>query len=583
MIGQAPHAGRSRRTETVARALVRTLVHHGVDRLYCVAGESYLAVLDALYDTPAIDVVTCRHEGSAGFMAVADAKLTGRAAVCLVNRGPGATNASIAVHAAAQDATPLVLVVGHVETSEMGRDAFQELDCGQMFGGLTKGTWVLHDPDRAAELMARALRVAESGTPGATVIVLPEDLLSRPSAAASGVGAWRDPPVTPDEGTLDDLCELLGSARRPLVLAGARIATPAARVALRSASERHVLPVVTTNKHQHIFDNRHPYYAGHLHNATQKRQIAAFDRADLVLAVGTRLDEVATRRGRFPRAPVPEQPLVHVYPDPARLGLTHRPALGIACDPGELLRALAGRPVPAWPATREEWARELNTLEVERAGWRTRDSGDGGVMFGAVIAALDRVTDGEVVVSVDSGVFTSSVYRHLRFAPGGVLLGITSSAMGFGVPAAVAAALRLPGRRVVATVGDGGFLMSGAELATAVARKLRLVVIISNNGSYGTIRLHQERTYPGRRIATDLANPDFVRLAEAYGALGLAVRDEEEIEPALHRALDHPGPAVLDVRTSVSSLSPSAHLDGSPIERAATNGASASEVSDGRP
>jgi acetolactate synthase I/II/III large subunit len=548
---------------TVARGLVAGLARRGIDRVFCVAGESYLPVLDALYDTPEIDVVTTRHEGSAAFMAVTDAKLTGRVGVCLVNRGPGAANASIGVHAATQDAAPLLLLVGHVRRAQMGKDVFQELECMQMFGRLAKGVWVLHDASCAPELLSRAIRAAESGTPGPAVLVLPEDVLSEPLAGDVAAEPRRPEWPVPAEAAVDEVELLLRRARRPLALAGAAVTSPAGRAALRAFSEAHLVPVCTANKCQTALDNRHPHYVGHLHNATPAAQLALIDRADLVLAVGTRLDDVTTRGGRFPAAPEPQQPLVHVYPDEGRIGVVHRTELGLACDPVALLRALADRPWPPVRNEREAWARELHDYEVEKAVWRPVEAEDG-IVFGEVVAALDRLTGGDVAVTVDSGVFTSWVYRYLRFGEHGTLLGITSSAMGYGVPAAVAALLRGSDVPVVAFVGDGGFLMNGSELVTAVARRLPLVVVLSNNGSYGTIRMCQEREFPGRPIATDLVNPDFARLAEAYGALGLTAREPADVEPALRRALAHDGPALVDVRTSLSYISAYLKLDGEP-------------------
>ncbi|MFE8010500.1 thiamine pyrophosphate-dependent enzyme [Streptomyces sp. NPDC057418] len=542
------------RPPTVAHTVVASLLGHGVDRVFCVAGESYLPALDALYDTPAIDVVTCRHEGSAAFMALADAKLTGRAGVCLVSRGPGAANAAVGVHAAAEDGSPLVLVVGQVPVDEADREAFQAMDLGRQFGGTAKAVWTLQDPASAAEFTARAIRVAESGTPGPVVLGVPEDVW----AAADPVGvpsrARATGPAVPDAEGLRRIRELLAAARRPLLLAGAGLEGAEGRAVLRAVAERHRLPVVTSNKHQHLLANRHPSYAGHLHNATQADQLAALDRADLVLAVGTRLDTSTTKRRRFPAPdPAHPQPLVHIHPDPGRIGLFHRPEAGFAADPVAFLRELA-----TWPASgadRLDWREELHSLEVRKAVWQPVEAGDG-VVFGAVPAALDELTDGEVTVVVDSGTFTSWVYRYLRFGERGRLLGISSSSMGFAVGGAVSAALRTEGTPVVAVVGDGGFLMNGGELMTACSLDLPVVYIVSNNGSYGTIRAHQDRTFPNRTIATDLANPDFARLAESFGALGLTARTPADVRPVLAKALAHGGPAVVEVRTSLRHLSP---------------------------
>jgi hypothetical protein len=322
--------------------------------------------------------------------------------------------------------------------------------------------------------------------------------------------------------------------------------TAAGRELLPAVAARHELAVITSNKNQDLLDNRHPHYAGHLHNATPESQLAALDRADLILAVGTRLYETTTRRQRLPRGPVPNQPLVHVYPDAARLGLTHRPTLGIACDPARFLAHLLDLPATGGPH-RRMWTEQLHRIEEAKSTWEPCTALDG-VVFGALVSELDELTGGEVTVVVDSGTFTSWVYRYLRLTGSGRLLGLSSSPMGFGVPAGIAAARRLPDRPVVVVVGDGGFLMNGNELITAVAERLPVVVIVANNNSYATIRRHQERLYPGRCIATDLVNPNFSRLAEAFGAIGIPVAAEPEIRPALRRALDATGPVLLDVR-----------------------------------
>jgi acetolactate synthase-1/2/3 large subunit len=551
---------------TAARTLVASLVAHGVDRVFCLPGESYLAVLDDLYDRPEIDVVSCRHEASAAFAAVTDAKLTGRAGVCLVSRGPGATNASIAVHAAAQDATPLLVIVGHVPAADIGRGVFQELDCGQAFGGMAKASWVLHHPTQAAEFVARAFRVAESGTPGPVVLVVPEDVLEQPDPVGQPSQRWIAPASVPAEPDAATVLDMLGAAHRPLLIAGGRLSSPEGRRLLAAAADRHRLPVVTSNKNQDLFDNRHPLYAGHLHNNTQPAQRTAFNQADLVLAVGTRLDDVTTGRHQFPTAPLPRQPLIHVYPDGSRLGLVHRPAMGLTADPVAFLAALAAADPTEPPADRAGWIERLHGIETDKSVWRPQPAADG-LAFGAVVTVLDELTGGDVTVAVDSGTFTSWVYRYLRLSGGGRLIGVSSSPMGFGVPAGVAAALRLR-RPVVVVVGDGGFLMTGSELITAVAHRLPLVIVVANNGSYGTIRLNQERVYPGRTIATDLVNPDFVQLARAFGALGLAIEDEVDVEPCMTRALSHGGPVVIDVRTSLSWITAYRRLPDNGHERA---------------
>ncbi|MGA8113929.1 MAG: thiamine pyrophosphate-dependent enzyme, partial [Actinocatenispora sp.] len=337
---------------------------------------------------------------------------------------------------------------------------------------------------------------------------------------------------------------------------GSGVDRPGVPALARAVADRHGLAVACTAKRQHLYDNTDPYYAGHLHIATPPAQRAALAEADLIVALGSRLDAVTTRGFSFPTAPVPAQRLVQVHADPAAIGRVYTPFLGVAADPVATLRTLSTMdvPDPARHAARRGWVDGLHALEVAESTWAGDTAADG-VVFGDVVAALDRLTGGTATVAVDAGNFTSWLHRYYRFRDGGRLLGIAPGAMGFGVPAGLAAALRHPEAQTVAVVGDGGVLMTGAELATAVARRARLRVLIADNGSYGTIRAHQERAYPGRVIATDLANPDFARWAEAHGALGLAVETPAEVEPALRGALAHDGPAVVTVRTSLTHIS----------------------------
>jgi acetolactate synthase-1/2/3 large subunit len=464
-------------------------------------------------------------------MALADAKLSGRAGVVLANRAPGATNASIAVHSAKEDATPLVLLVGHVKSAQIGRRAFQEMDYAQSFSDLAKAVLVLHDPRQAGEVMARALRLAEAGTPGPVVLAIPEDVLLAPVA---------DPPPTPGRfvpaalepgpAGLAELEQLLAGARRPLIVAGSRCGGPEGRALLRAAAERHGLPVAVTSKRQDLFANEHPLYAGHLQIATRPPQRELLAQADLVLALGTRLDHVTTKDYTLLRAPVPVQPLVHVHPDPERLGFVYEPALSFACEPEAVLRALCDRVAVARSAERDAWAARLHALERAEADWQPVSAPDG-VVFGAVVRALGELLPADAIVSVDAGNFAIWVHRYLRCSGTSRLLAGAASAMGFGVPAAVAAGLSL-------------------------------VVVIADNASYGTIRQHQERAYPERVIATELVNPDFVAAAQAYGALGLRCASEAEIEPCLRAALAHRGVAVVDVRTSLAWIHPNQELPG---------------------
>ncbi|MFQ5955779.1 MAG: thiamine pyrophosphate-binding protein, partial [Kiloniellales bacterium] len=502
---------------TAAAALVETLARHQVDRVFCVPGESYLAVLDALYDRREIDLVSCRHEAGAGFMAVADAKMTGRPGIAFVSRGPGAGNAAIAVHTAGQDAVPLILFVGQVERKDRGRGAFQEVDYTKTFADMAKWVVEVDDPNRLPETVARAYLEARTGTPGAVVVSLPEDMLRQPTGALVADEAPA-PAVRPSADQVTAVARHLARAERPLLIAGGGARSPAARQALAEASRVWRLPVATSFKNQDLFTNEDPHFAGHLGYGAPAPLIEALSGADLVLAVGTRLGDITTQNYTLIRAP---QTLIHVYPDPAQLGRVFEPAVAVVADAEPFLTALAARnppphplasatflrppkrasrrreplasakPGPAKPGPgRDAWCRRLHGVHADLARFRPK-AADDGVDFGHVVQALAETLEADAVLTGDAGNFNSWAHRHFPFRSTQLLLGAASGAMGMGVPAAVAAALRFPERQVVGLIGDGGFLMTGNELATAVHHGAAVRLIVSNNNSFGTIRLHQ--------------------------------------------------------------------------------------------
>ena len=538
--------------QRAANLLVECLGAHGVDRIFCVPGESYLALLDALADAQGIDLVTCRHEGGAGFMALTDAKITGRPGVVIVSRGPGATNASIAVHMAEQDAAPLVLLIGQVARADKGRGAFQEVDYGKMFSGIAKGVWEVNHPGKLPETIARAFNMAQSGTPGPVVISLPEDMLQA-ETAANIVPAMPLARAKPSASDIDAVMSLLAKSSRPLVIAGGAIRDEQSRDALRRAAGAHELPVALSFKHQDVLDNSHPSFAGYLGFKIPRPQVDAMSESDLIIAVGTRLTDVTTQNYLLPRAPRPDQPLVHVYPDQQALGRVFETACGIAADPGLFLTRLAAQPA-ARVARRAEWRDALHERAVDLAAYVPRNAPDG-IDFGALVHALARRAEGDAVIVTDAGNFSSWVHRHWPWGRNSLLLGAVGGAMGMGVPGAVAAGLRFPDRQVLCFVGDGGALMTGSELATAVRHNVPVKIFVSNNGSYGTIRQHQEREYPGRGEATSLTQPDFVKWAESLGAKGLKIDSESDIDDVIARALAEKDSVVVDVRSSVELIS----------------------------
>jgi acetolactate synthase-1/2/3 large subunit len=536
-----------------ADLLVDCLAAHGVDRVYCVPGESYLAALDALHDSNAIQTVVCRHESGAGFMAVSDGKLTGRPGVAFVSRGPGATNASIAVHVAEQDAVPLVLFVGQVPRAEIGRRSFQEVDYAKTFSDMAKAVYLIHDAARIPEIVARAFVDAQAPTPGPVVVVLPEDMLED-MAEAPVIEPLSVPRAGPPAAaTIDEIAGLIAKAERPLLIAGGGVGTARGRKALLAASEAHGLPVALTFKRQDYFPNAHPNYAGHLGFKIAKAAVQRYLEADLILAVGTRLGEATTQGYTLPASPVPRQPLVHVHDDPREIGRNYTAAKALVADPVAVLEALAARPGKV-PPQRPAWIGKLHEPIARLMPWAP--PADGLLDMGPVVAALIPRLAGDAVLVTDAGNFSGWLHRHFPFSGEHVLVGAVGGAMGLGVPAAVAAALRYPGRQVISFVGDGGALMTGSELATAVQYGARVKTFISSNGTYGTIRMHQEMYYKGRVHGTQLTNPDFARWGESFGALGLTISSIEEAPGVVEQALAHDGPVVVDVKTAAEHITP---------------------------
>ncbi|MFO7856404.1 MAG: thiamine pyrophosphate-binding protein [Paracoccaceae bacterium] len=540
-----------------ADLLAECLAAQGFDRLFCVPGESYLALLDALIGS-SVETVVCRHEGGAGLMAVADAKLTGRPGLCAASRGPGATNLSIALHLAEQDAVPLVALIGQVARWERGLGAFQEVDYGRFFGEMAKGVWEVNDADRLPETLARAVRLSMSGTPGPVVIALPEDMLSDETEARA-MGPLPVASAPPGAEAVDRAAAMLAKAERPLLIAGSGCASPQGREALARAAEAHGLPTALTFKQQHIFDNASPLYAGHLGFKIPPAQVKALAEADLILAVGTRLGDTPTQGFTLPKAPVPDQPLIHVHPDPDLIGAVFRTELGVAADPAAFLAALAGRNAEVTEA-RRAWSGRLNET-ARRIMDRPPQPRPDGVEFGWMVKALAERAPRDAILTMDAGNFSGWIHCHWPWDGTQQSIGAAGGAMGLGVPGAVAAALREPGRKVIGFTGDGGVLMTGSELATAVAMGAKPVIVISDNGTYGTIRLHQEKAYPGRVHGTALANPDFAAWARSFGALGVTVETPEEAGPAAEAALAHDGPVVIHVKASAEAISPFATIE----------------------
>jgi acetolactate synthase I/II/III large subunit len=537
-------------SRTGGRLLVDQLVLHGVEMAFGVPGESYLEVLDALYDSP-IRYVTCRHEVGAANMADAYGKLTGRPGICMVTRGPGATHAACGVHTAHQDSTPVILLVGQVGRDAMGREAFQEIDYRRLFGPLAKWVAQIDDADRVPELVARAFATATSGRPGPVVLALPEDMLVASSEAAD---AARFAPAQPQPGSGDAarVRELLQAAHRPLVVVGGQPWTVEAHAALTAWCEAGSLPVASAWRCQDYVDNASPCYVGHLGLGPDPRLAERLRGADVVLAIGARLGDITTSGYSLVDVPRPRQRLIHVQADPDELGRVYQPELGITASPAAFALALGD----VEPVDGSGWN---ESAAQGRADYRGNLSGrdlPGTLDMVAVMAYLrDRLPD-DAVLTNGAGNFSVWAHRFYEFRRYRTQLAPTSGAMGYGVPAAVAAKLLYPQRIVVAFAGDGDFLMTGQELATAVQFGVAVIVLVVDNGMYGTIRMYQERHYPGRVSGTDLSNPDFAELARAYGAHGERVERTEEFGPAFERSLEAGGPALLHLVVDPEAITP---------------------------
>jgi acetolactate synthase I/II/III large subunit len=540
-------------TRTGGRILVDALRIHGVDRLFCVPGESYLDVLDALYDTPQIAVVVAKHEGAAANMAEADGKLTGRPGICVVTRGPGATHASIGVHTAYHDSTPMILFVGQVQRDVRGREAFQEVEFRQMFAPLAKWVAEIESADRIPEYVLHAFQVATSGRPGPVVLALPEDVLAEESTACD-TQPYHAVQTAPRDADLRALRDELEKASKPVLIVGGSMWTDTGCAALARFAEANALPVLASFRRQDLIDNRHPCYAGHLSLGLPPFLQQRVKTADLIIALGSRLGDVTTMTYSVLKPPRIPARLVHIHPDPDELNRVYQADVPIVAAPSAAAERLAE--IPPIDSTRwRDWTNSARH-EYEKFVAVPEKGPRQGVDMAVVIRHLATALPADAIVANGAGNFTVWVHRFFTYKTPHTELAPTSGSMGYGFPAAIAAALRYPDRTTVCVAGDGDFLMYPQELATAAQYGARLLVLIVNNGMYGTIRMHQERRFPGRLSATELAGPDFVALAESFGAYAERVDTTDAFAPALERALAARGSAVLELRVDPNQLTP---------------------------
>ncbi len=550
-----PHS--SPKNRTAAEVLVEHLVINGVDHVFCVPGESYLAVLDAFHDRQ-IAVTVCRQEGAAAMMADAYGKSTGKPGICFVTRGPGATNASAGIHVAQQDSTPVIVFVGQVQRSVKGRDSFQELDYGAVFGSMTKWVAEVDVPERMPEFVARAFHVALSGRPGPVVLALPRDVLNA-RVAVDDIPAASRIETAPGSSDMDRLQALLAAAERPIMVVGGSRWDEVSRAALQDVAERFRLPVMTSYRRAPLFDALHPHYAGDLGLAPNPRLVARVRDADLLLVVGARLSEIATQGYELFDGLAEKPKLVHVYPEAEELGRVFRTDLAIHATPARFIEALGAlRPVPE-----PRWVDSVAEAHGEYIAWSEVPTPQpGGVNLGEVMVWLRDNLPADAILCNGAGNYAAWIHRFFRFRRFGSHIAPTSASMGYGIPAAVAMARLYPGRTILSVNGDGDFLMNGADFATAVQYDLPIIAVVADNGIYGTIRMHQEREYPGRVSATTLKNPDFAAYARAFGGFGVSVERTSEFASAFAASRASGLPSIIHLKIDPEAITPGQTLSG---------------------
>jgi len=539
------------------RILVEGLHQQGVEHIFCVPGESYLAVLDALHDVP-IAVTVCRQEGGAAMMADAVARLSGRPGIAFVTRGPGATNAAHAVHIAEHDSVPLILFVGQIDRSMRGRGAFQEMDYRAFFGSTTKWATEIDDVRRIPEILARAFHVAQQGRPGPVVIGLPEDMLLE-TAAVADAPAIEPVPTWPGLGQLADLQKLLWGASKPILILGGSGWSAKACASVQRFAERFDLPVATSFRRASLFDAQSPNYAGEIGIGPNPKLLDRVKMADLVLLCGGRMAEMPSQSYTLFDLPVPQQAFVHIHAGAEELGRVYQPSLAIHASPVAFAATLEG----LQPPQQIGWRAHTQEAHQDFIAWtQSAPEAPGAVNLGEIIVWLREHMPADTIYSSGAGNYTIWPGRFLRYRGYGSQLAPTSGSMGYGLPAAVGAKRLFPNRPVVCFAGDGCFLMNGQEFATAVQYSLAILVIVIDNGMYGTIRMHQEREFPGRVSATDLHNPDFAALARAYGGHGETVTATAEFAPAFERARQANRAAIIHVKMDPEAITPTMTLSG---------------------
>jgi acetolactate synthase-1/2/3 large subunit len=538
-------------SRTGGRILVDQLLLHGAEIGFCVPGESYLEVLNALFDVrDRFKLVNARHEAGAANMAEAYGKLTGKPGICMVTRGPGACHAAVGVHTAFQDSTPMIMLVGQIARETRDREAFQEIDYRQMFGPVAKWAAEIETTSRIPEYIARAFQVATSGRPGPVVLGLPEDMLAEESDAPDAK-PYVAAQAAPDAAQMNEVRALLATAERPLLIVGGGGFTDQGASDIVAFAEANGIPAACSFRRQDAFDNASENYIGDLSTSVAPSLTKRVKEADLLLVVGARLGEITTQAYRVIDSPTPKPKLIHVYPDPDEIGRVYVPDIALVASSSAFAaaaRALKPLDGAKWKSWREQTRRDhLDSVKIPPVSFP--------LDMGKAISDLADALPEDFIVTIDAGNFSGWAHRFIRYARPCRQLGPTSGAMGYSVPAAVAASILDPGKTVVSFVGDGGFLMSGQEIGTAVQHGGRPIVLLFNNRMYGTIRMHQERDFPERVSGTDLVNPDFVTFAESFGCHAERVEKTADFMPAFERAVKSGKAAVIELMTDPEQVS----------------------------
>jgi acetolactate synthase-1/2/3 large subunit len=537
---------------TGGQVLVDALKNHGVDMAFAVPGESYLAVLDALHDASnQIRLITCRQEGGAAYMAEAYGKLTGRPGICLVTRGPGASNATVGLHTAFQDSTPMILLIGQVARDQAEREAFQEVDFRRLFGQVTKWTAQIEDARRIPEYVSQAFHRAVNGRPGPVALALPEDMLTD-LVETRDAGPYVAARGNPSAEQMEELRDRLARAKRPFVILGGGGWDAAAVADMQAFAETMNLPVGCSFRCQDFFDNDHKNYAGDVGIGINPKLGERVKQADLLLVVGARLGEMTTSGYTLLEPPVPQMDLVHVHASAEELGRVYQAALPINSG----MQGFARMARAMQPVDHSAWDAQTTAAHSEYEAWQKHDANAGAVQMGEIMAYLRNRLPKDAIITNGAGNYATWFHRFYRWREYRTQLAPTNGSMGYGVPAAVAAKLVHPERIVLSANGDGCFLMNGQEIATAVQHNANVIFLVINNGMYGTIRMHQEREYPGRVSGTDLKNPDFAALARAYGAHGETVKETAEFAPAFERCLKAGKPALIEIQLDPEAITP---------------------------